>query len=157
MATTYTVNMMCNEINEKVNTSGLDFNINLTPYSIHLSICKKFSKLSPVINHSSSTISSNEAAYQQFTQHLLVMKNEYEKLLHAYQVEVVESARIKAELSKEVDLKNELQVKLAVAEEELNSRDLKDVQVNKLRKETKNMQDTCENKSSEAKHLRNEM
>ena len=85
------------------------------------------------------------------------MKNEYEKLLHAYQVEVVESARIKAELSKEVDLKNELQVKLAVAEEELNSRDLKDVQVNKLRKETKNMQDTCENKSSEAKHLRNEM
>ena len=32
------VHKMCSEIIEKVELSGLDFNINQTPYSIHFSI-----------------------------------------------------------------------------------------------------------------------
>ena len=38
------VNRICSEIIEKVSTSNLDFKMNQTPYSLHFSIRKKFSK-----------------------------------------------------------------------------------------------------------------
>ena len=40
------VKQMCLEIIQQVDNSGLDYNINQTPYSIHFSIRKKFSKIS---------------------------------------------------------------------------------------------------------------
>jgi hypothetical protein len=59
------VNRMCSEIVEKVNLSGLDFKINQMPYSLHLSIRKKFSK-TPNTNSNSSAISYDDPLQNEY-------------------------------------------------------------------------------------------
>ena len=59
-----TVNAACSEIIDKVNTSGLDYSINLTPYSIHLSIRKKFSRISSTTLRSPSSTTSSKCINQ---------------------------------------------------------------------------------------------
>ena len=77
--------------------------------------------------------------------------------MNFYQVELETSATLNYELAKEIDLKNRLQVKLDDAEEKLNSRDLKDSVAKKLMKEKRNLEETCENRSLEVKHLKTDI
>ena len=81
MVTMAYVNKVCAGIIEKVNDSQLDYSMNQTPYSIHLSIRKKFMKNSPqVSSDSTSSIFQNlheDQTLERFRQELLHTRNEY--------------------------------------------------------------------------------
>ena len=83
------VNQICESIVHQVTTSCLDFNMNQTPYSLHFSIRKKFSKnLTP--NRSSLSSADRPAETEYLRQELLCMKNEYTKVFSFYQFEMKE-------------------------------------------------------------------
>ena len=78
-----TVNQVCTTIIDNVIHSGLDFSIHQTPYSIHFSLRKKYSKNSSKkipMNPPSSNMLPQENQIQKFQQELLHTRNEYENL-----------------------------------------------------------------------------
>ena len=85
----HALNSKCLEIIATVNNSQLDYTMNQTPYSIHFSIRKKFSK---IFHPTSSPIQKEENIRQTdyYREELESMKNEYSKVFSFYQVEVTE-------------------------------------------------------------------
>ena len=83
-----TVQQLCLEILDKVNSSNLDYKVNQTPYSLHVSISKKFTKVSREVLQSSSleTPESNNQD-DRLRQELLNTRNEYDKLYNFYLLE----------------------------------------------------------------------
>ena len=80
--------------------SGLDFSIHQTPYSIHFSLCKKYSRKSsnkiPLYSHSLKTSLPQETLVDNFRQELLHTRNEYVQLYKMYEAE--QEARCKLEI-----------------------------------------------------------
>ena len=115
------VKQMCREIVEQVDNSGLDYSLTQTPYSIHFSIRKKFSKICP--NRSLKRRPpgfDHSPQNDQFRQELLNMRFEYEKLFNFYQRETEETSRLKAELVKEKELNEMLEANLVEFEKKVN-------------------------------------
>ena len=138
---TNSVNQICESIINKVTTSCLDFHINQTPYSLHFSIRKKFSRnLTP--NNFIST-SSTEAEVDLLRQALLNTTNEYQTLLAMCQTELEAKNTFESEC-------NNLREKLAeTVKTETN--------IKALKKDNKSLSDKLENKSLDLNHLRSEL
>jgi hypothetical protein len=153
------VHQMCSEIIEKVNLSGLDFTINQTPYSIHFSIRKKFSKLSRTTTPISSQepIFHDENLSDNLRRELLHTRNEYVKLYNFYNFEAEEKSKFEAELVKETELKNKVEKELAEVYKRLNAMELNEGQVKNLKSENMKLQDSFANKVIEFKHLKGEL
>ena len=106
-----TVNQICHEIIEKVNTSKLDFKMNQTPYSLHFSIRKKFSKVPAVTSPHSSNI---QRAFEEINQNeglqkeLLNMREEYRKLFNFYEMEMGLRSNLEQELVNQTNLCSKL-------------------------------------------------
>lgn len=98
------VTKLVSEIIETVNNSKLDYKMNQTPYSLHFSIRKKFTKNSI---HSSEnddcTLKRNDEVLSQnnyLRQELLKTMSEYQKLFEFYQFEMDAKIRLESELSR---------------------------------------------------------
>ena len=128
-----TVNEACTGIIEAVNSSGLDFSLNLTPYSIHFSIRRKFSKISR-----NSLLQTKNSQDDSLHRELLQMQSEYEKLYNFCQFETKQKAALEAELQKEVKAKNELQDELSKVYIQLNLTVRDENQAHKLVKDDLN-------------------
>ena len=134
------VNEICESIINKVTTSCLDFHMNQTPYSLHFSIRKKFSRnLTPNF----ITTSSTEAEVDLLRQALLNTTNEYQKLLAMYQTEPEAKHYFENEC-------NNLREKLAETEKT-------ETNIKALKKDNKSLSDKLENKSLDLNHLRSEL
>ena len=95
------MNQSCGAILECVINSGLDFNINQTPYSVQLSLRKKISKISNQTYSStpSTTSSTLKSAHQddRLRQELLYTRNEYVRLYNLYMIEYAAKCKIQEE------------------------------------------------------------
>ena len=85
------VNQVCATILDNVIHSGLDFSIHQTPYSIHFSLRKKYSKNSsnkiPLNSPSPNTSLPQQTQVDNLCEELLHTRNEYVKLYNMYTVE----------------------------------------------------------------------
>ena len=106
------VNQTCSEIIEKVNLSGLDYTMNLTPYSIHFSIRKKFSKVSQSSEQARLVNSDNPSQNDLLQQELLNTRKEYLNLLNFFQIETESKSKLEAELIKEREIRSKLEAEL---------------------------------------------
>ena len=137
-----TANQICSAIFDEVNNSSLDFKMNQTPYSIHFSIRKKFSKYSspPV---SSSLGLSSSSVQDVLQQELLHVRNEYVKLYSLYETEKQRRSKL------ENDFDDALE-KIAAIEK--NENDLK-----VLKNENRKLTEKVEIKYIECKQLKCEI
>ena len=150
------VNRICSEIIEKVNTSNLDFKMNQTPYSLHFSIRKKFSKRTAeeqVNQYFRGNVSEDLSQNNMLGQELLNMRNEYEKLFKFYELEM----GLRSNLEKELELQNKrsdkLKLELLRANEALGLKDHIEKESKKVKAEHLVYKDNCENKCIEIKNL----
>ena len=139
-----TVNQVCSKILDNVINSGLDFNINQTPYSVHFSLRKKFSKNSsnkiPLNSPSPSTSLPNEDLVDNFRQELLHTRNEYVKLYKMYEAE------------------NEAKCKLEIEYKELFENKEENVKNQKaLKNENKALKEKLESASLELRHCKTDL
>ena len=138
------VNQVCASIIEKVISSKLDFSIHQTPYSLHFSLRKKFSKYSSSKVPLDCSSPSNESLLDdRLRQELLNTRNEYVKLYNYYQNE----QEAKCKLEKEY---HEALERLATFERTEET-------VKNIIKENKPMKDRLEIKSLEFKQLKSEI
>ena len=100
------VNHACASVIEKVIHSGLDFIMNQTPYSIHFSLRRKFSKnftnkipLSSPLDESPPGITQID----RFRQELLHTRNEYVNLYKLYGAEHDEGCKLEVEYKKVIE------------------------------------------------------
>ena len=96
-----TVNEACSGLIDAVNSSGLDFSLNLTPYSLHFYIRRKLSKITKNNRLLQTNTSQDEIE-------LLRMRSEYEKLYNFCQFETKQKSELEADLIKELNVKSEL-------------------------------------------------
>jgi hypothetical protein len=150
-----TVNEACSEIIDAVNSSGLDFSLNLTPYSVHFSIRRKFSKISSSRNNRLLKIDTSQN--DSLRRELLHMRSEYEKLYNFCQFETKQKSVLEAELLKETNVKGELQVELSKVYHQLNLSTNDENQTKKLVNENSALKDTLNNKCIEIKQLKNQL
>ena len=141
------VTKLVSEIIETVNNSKLDYKMNQTPYSLHFSIRKKFTKNSI---HSSEnddcTLKRNDEVLSQnnyLRQELLKTMSEYQKLFEFYQFEMDAKIRLESELSRACQ----------------NVENLVDIEkeANKLKTENTKLQINFENKCLELKQSKAEI
>ena len=141
-----TANQVCATILENVINSGLDFNINQTPYSIHFSLRKKYSKNSsnkiPLCS-SPNTSLPQETQVDNFRQELLHTRNEYVKLYNMYEAEQEARSKLDEEYK-------ELIKKLATEEKSVEN-------VKAIKIDNKSLKEKLENKSLELRHLKTEL
>ena len=140
-----TVNEECASIVDIVINSQLDFSIHQTPYSIHFSLRKKFSKNPnkfPLKQPTEST-SPNESEIDLLRQALLNTTNEYRKLYDLYHAESEAKSKLEGE--------NHYLI------ETLNSAEKSVENVKKLKNETESLKEKLGNKSLEIKHLKSEV
>ena len=142
------VNEACSEIIDKVNSSNLDYKMNQTPYSLHFSIRKKFTKISSYneapTNFGSllnSQLSGNHIDL--IRQELLNTRNEYLQLYNFYIEQ--KDANVKLEADNLVMLEN-----LSAKEENENSSKA-------LKIEVKTLQKKYENKCLEVKQMKTQI
>ena len=154
------VNRICSEIIEKVNTSNLDFKMNQTPYSLHFSIRKKFSKRTAeeqVNQYFRGNVSEDLSQNNMLGQELLNMRNEYEKLFKFYELEM----GLRSNLEKELEVQNErsdkLKLELLRANEALGLKDHIEKESNKVKAENLVYKANYENKCIEIKNLKVDM
>ena len=105
------VNQACASIIQKVIHSGLDFIINQTPYSIHFSLRRKFSKNSfnKIPLGSPHDESSPEITkIDRFRQELLHTRNEYVNLYTLYEAERDERCKLEVEYKKVIESKENI-------------------------------------------------
>ena len=117
-----------------------------TPYFIHFSIRRKFSKISR-----NSLLQTKNSQDDSLHRELLQMQSEYEKLYNFCQFETKQKAALEAELQKEVKVKNELQDELSKVYIQLNLTVRDENQAHKLVKDDLNI------KSVEIKQLKNQV
>jgi hypothetical protein len=94
------VNQVCASLVENVINSGLDFTIQQTPYSIHFSLRKKFSKNSSKkipLNSPSFDSLPKETELDKFRQELFHTRNEYVKLYNMYAAELEAGCKLEGE------------------------------------------------------------
>ena len=144
----HALNSKCLEIIATVNNSQLDYTMNQTPYSIHFSIRKKFSKIS---HPTSSPIQKEDNRTQNdyYRDELETMKNEYNKVFSFYQVEVTERINLEEELknkSAEID-KLKAEFENVTKEEHLKDKHL--IQYHNLNAEFRRLQNSHEKKCEE--------
>ena len=139
-------NQVCASIIEKVTSSRLDFSIHQTPYSLHFSLRKKFSKNSnkiPLDYSSSTNASLSESQDDRLRQELLNTRNEYDRLFNWYMGEQ--------------EAKSKLEVEYQRALENLASIVRSEESVKDLKKVNKSLNDRIESKDLELKHLKSEV
>ena len=141
------VNQVCPSIIDNVINSGLDFSIHQTPYSIHFSLRKKFSKNPsnkiPLNSPSSYSSPPQETIVDSFRQELLYTRNEYVKLYNFYTAEL------------EAKCKLEEEYKEVIAN--LANKEKSDVNVKTILVENKSLKEKLENKSLEFKQLKTDI
>lgn len=140
------VNNACASILETVIHSGLDFHINQTPYSIHFSLRRKFSKnVSKKIplNYPNETSSQGVTDVDRFRQELLQTRNEYVKLYNFYEAE--QEARFKLEVENKKLIEN-------YANEKKSTENIKSLKI-----ENSSLKNKLEDKSMELKHSKSEL
>ena len=141
------VNQVCATILDNVINSGLDFSINQTPYSIHFSLRKKYSRNSSnktLLNSPSlNTALPQETLVDNFRQELLHTRNEYVKLYDMYTAE--QEARSKLDQENKELIEN-----LAKKEENFEN-------VKSLRNENKSLKEKLENKRFEVRHFKTDL
>ena len=141
------VNQVCATILDNVINSGLDFSINQTPYSIHFSLRKKYSRNSSnktLLNSPSlNTALPQETLVDNFRQELLHTRNEYVKLYNMYTAE--QEARSKLDQENKELIEN-----LAKKEENFEN-------VKSLRNENKSLKEKLENKRFEVRHFKTDL
>ena len=98
-----TVHQLCSEILDQVENSNLDYKVNQTPYSLHISVRKKFTKLfrdvPSATNSRPSTALKFEDVSESLRKELLQTRNEYEKLFNFYLLEKNTRENLEAENS----------------------------------------------------------
>ena len=134
-----TVNQACASILEKATSSKLDFSIHQTPYSIHFSLRKKFSKNSKntALDYSSPV---TEPQDDRLRQELLNTRKEYDRLYNFYLFENEAKRKLEEDFSKVLE---------TVANVE-NA----DANVKAIKAENKSLKERLENKSLEFKQLK---
>ena len=149
------VNQTCESIIRQVTTSCLDFNMHQTPYSLHFSIRKKYSRnVTPDHHQDRSSSSLPESSKNQYLhQELLKMRNEYSKVFNFYQVEMTERMNLEDELKEKAADIAQLQADLKRLVEEKILREEIAHQQNKFKVENKKLHENYENKCLEIKHL----
>ena len=85
------------------------------------------------------------------------MRSEYERLFNLYNIETQVTSALKEELLTEINLKNELNSKLADALEGLDMKDGKESEAKKLKSEKRLFEEKFENKCLEIKQERKEI
>ena len=85
------------------------------------------------------------------------MRSEYERLFNLYNIETQVTSALKEELLTEINLKNELNSKLADALEGFDMKDGKESEAKKLKSEKRLFEEKFENKCLEIKHLKEEL
>ena len=135
------VNQTCASILEKVTSSGLDFSIHQTPYSIHFSLRRKFSKNCDKIPlNYSSPVSSSESQDDRLRQELLYTRKEYEKLYDFY--------------LRESEAKQNLEKEYCNVLENVANLENKEENVKAMKLENKTLKEKLETKSLEFKQLK---
>ena len=152
-----TIHQQCSEIIEKVSLSGLDYSLNQTPYSIHFSIRKKFSKFFKRGNSHQTIQTENQCQNDYLRQELLNMCSEYGKLFSFYQAETEQKLHLESELNVERELKKNLEVKLDEAYQELNQKETAKSEAKRQNTELQSLKVKFENKCLEFKHLKDEL
>ena len=140
------VNLVCASILETVIHSGLDFNINQTPYSIHFSLRRKFSKNSSnkvPLSFPHETSSPGISDVDRFRQELLQTRNEYVNLYNLYEAEQEARCKLEAENKKVIE---------SYANEEKSTENIKSLKI-----ENNSLRNKLENKSLELKHSKCEL
>ena len=77
-------NQICDEILRKVSSSKLNYHINQTPYSVYLTIRKKFIKEYEPINETPIVPEENSSYVSALEKENVYIKNEFEKLARLY-------------------------------------------------------------------------
>ena len=142
------MNKVCAEIIDKVNSSQLDYTMNQTPYSLHFSIRKKFSKNSIQVQVSPEDSNysfpcSDDHKFELFRQELLYTRNEYINLFNFYQDE--KNVREKLETDHQKLL------------EKLDNIEIKESHIKALKQDNKTLQEKSEKSIAEIKYLKNEI
>ena len=137
------VNQVCATILDNVINSGLDFSINQTPYSIHFSLRKKYSK-NPSnkvpLNSPPQNTSLPQETLDNFHQELLYTRNEYVKLYNMYEVEREARCNLDKEYKKLI---------ANLANEETN--------VKAIKTEKKSLKEKLESKCLEFRNLKTDL
>ena len=135
------VNKACSDILGTVNRSKLYYKMNQTPYSLHFSIRKKFSKISTQTPTDFTSLLHPEVSQdydERLRQELLNTRNEYVKLYNFFIVEREAKDKLEAEFSVLVD---------KFEAKEKHEKDLKAFEA-----EDKKLKEKFENKCLELKH-----
>ena len=140
-----TVNQICAAIIECVTNSGLDFNINQTPYSVHFSLRKKLSKISskPHFTPSNSLDPKPEHQDDRLRQELLHTRNEYVKLHDFYMMECQAKQKVEDEFKDALEKLNTI---------ENNNRNIKTLET-----ENKHLKEKYDHKVLEVKQLKSDL
>ena len=85
------------------------------------------------------------------------MRSEYEKLFNFYKAETEQKLILESELNVERELKKDLQVKLAQANQDLNLKETAKSESKKHKAELQTLKVQFENKCLEFKHLKDEL
>ena len=140
------VNQSCAAILKCVINSGLDFHINQTPYSVHLSLRKKFSRTSnktPSTPPSTSPIPKSEHQDDRLHQELLYTRNEYVRLYNLYVIENTAKCKIEEEYNRLLD--------------KVNVKDTNNENIEVLKVENKQLNVKYEQKVHEVKQLKSDL
>ena len=135
------VNKACSDILDTVNRSKLYYKMNQTPYSLHFSIRKKFSKISTQTPTDLTSLLHPEVSQdydERLRQELLNTRNEYVKLYNFFIAEREAKDKLEAEFSVLVD---------KFESKEKHEKDLKVFEA-----EYKKLKEKFENKCLELKH-----
>ena len=155
------VNKICSEIIEKVNNSNLDFKMNQTPYSLHFSIRKKFSKTraaeEQVTQHYGVNVCEDPSQNSLLRQELINMRSEYEKLFKFYELEMGLRINLEKELKVQNERSHELELELLRADEALGLKEHLEKESKKVKAESLDSKAKYENKCLEFKNLKVEI
>ena len=134
-----TVNQACASILEKVTSSKLDFSIHQTPYSIHFSLRKKFSKNSKniTLDYSSPVAEPQD---DRLRQELLNTRKEYDRLYNFYLYENEAKRKLEDDFNKVL--------------ENVAKMENTDANAKALKAENKSLKERLENKCLEFKQLK---
>ena len=102
-----TINQQCASILDNLINSRLDFSIHQTPYSIHFSVRKKFSKHlnNTLLNDRQASETTHETEMNQVRQALLNTTTEYQKLALLENVKKEKNALSVVQKASKVDSK----------------------------------------------------
>ena len=139
------INSICEDIVKKVINSKLDYKLNQTPYSIHFSIRKKFSRndhenyLQPSVK-----VLEEETKNGQLLQEHLQLRNQFAQLYSSYQSELERNANFESEVHAAHESKDTLKKDT-------------DKEIKKLVQENKAILEKYENKCIEVKQLKSDV